>query len=122
MKRPERVLNLWEAKPKRLVQSETTVEGAVTVLVPKFRNPFLVKWVLPHLARPFFRVKLDAVGSAIWNRCDGATPVSAIAEELKSTFGAAVEPVDDRIGSFLRQLERGDLMCVDAAEPTNHSV
>jgi len=115
MKNKERVLNLWDTMPQRLAEWESTAEGAVTVLVPKFRNPFLVKWVLPHLARPFFRVKLDAVGSEIWSRCDGSTTVTKIAEELQAKFGPSVEPVGDRIGSFLRQLERGDLVRIDAA-------
>jgi hypothetical protein len=115
MKQQERVLNLWETKPQRLAEWESTAEGAVTVLVPKFRNPFLVKWILPHLAKPYFRVKLDAVGSEIWSRCDGSTPVATIAQGLQAKFGETVEPVGDRIGSFLRQLERGDLVRIDAA-------
>ncbi len=107
--------NLWELTPLRNAKWETTEEGKVVVLVPKFKNPFLVKWVLPHLAKPFFRIKLDEIGSLIWKQCDGATSISTIAESLKQTFGDAVDPVDARINKFLNHLERGDLLVVERA-------
>ena len=106
-------VNLWELTPLRNAKWETTEEGKVVVLVPKFKNPFLVKLVLPYLAKPFFRIKLDDIGSLIWKQCDGATSLSTIAESLKEKFGDAVEPVDDRINKFLNHLERGDLLVVE---------
>lgn len=115
MKPQDRAPNLLDMKPHRLVEWETADDGSVTVLVPKFRNPILVRWVLPRLAHPHVRVKLDAVGSVIWNQCDGAMTVSQIAGVLQQQFGASVEPVGERIGSFLRHLERGDLLRIDAA-------
>lgn len=105
-------LNLWELQPQRNAQWETTEEGKIVVLVPKFKNPLLVKWILPYLAKPFFRIKLDTVGSVIWEMCDGTTPVSRIAERLKEQFGPSVDPVDARINHFLNQLERGDLILI----------
>ncbi len=108
--------NLWELTPLRNAKWETTDEGKVVVLVPKFKNAFLVKWVLPHLAKPFFRIKLDDIGSHIWKQCDGATSLSTIAESLKNKFGDAVEPVDARINKFINHLERGDLLLVERRE------
>lgn len=98
--------------PVRMFPFETGEDGIVTVLVPKFRNRFLVRYVLPYLAHPNFRVKLDAIGSHIWSRCDGATAVGTIAESLRERFGEAVEPVEGRIAKFLQHLERGDLLSV----------
>jgi hypothetical protein len=112
-------INLWELKPLRIAKWETTEDGKVVVLVPKFKNPFLVKWVLPYLAKPFFRIKLDDIGSAIWQRCDGATSVAVIAQSLKDKFGGSVEPVDERINKFLNHLERGDLLSAERMETTN---
>lgn len=106
-------LNLWDLKPKRNAKWETTEEGKVVVLVPKFRHPFLVKWLMPYLSKPFFRIKLDDVGSTIWNLCDGNTFISTIAEMLKEQFGESIEPVDARITAFLQRLERGDLITVE---------
>jgi hypothetical protein len=105
-------VNLWDVVPVRNAEWETTPEGKVVVLVPKFRNAFLVKWVQPRLAKPHFRIKLDEVGSHIWKRCDGATKVSAIAESLTLTFGDSVQPVAERMTKYLNHLERGDLLLV----------
>ncbi|MEW5799100.1 MAG: PqqD family protein [Bacteroidota bacterium] len=112
MKKEKQLANLLDLKPKRNAEWETTDEGKVVVLVPKFRNPFLVKWVLPYLSKPYFRIKLDDIGSAIWQQLDGGTPISHVAENLKTKFGAAVEPVESRINHFLNQLERGDLVTI----------
>jgi hypothetical protein len=112
-------VNLWELTPLRNAKWETTAEGKVVVLVPKFKNPFLTKWILPYLAKPFFRIKLDDIGSSIWQQCDGATSISTIAESLKTKFGAAVDPVDERINKFLNHLERGDLLLIERMESTN---
>ncbi len=105
-------------KPLRIAKWETTEDGKVVVLVPKFKNQFLAKWILPYLAKPFFRIKLDDIGSAIWQQCDGATSVAAIAQSLKEKFGGSVEPVDERINKFLNHLERGDLLSVNRMETT----
>lgn len=112
-------MNLWELTPLRSAKWEISEDGKVVVLVPKFKNSFLVKWILPYLAKPFFRIKLDEIGSAIWQQCDGTTPVSAIAGSLKTTFGSAVEPVDERINKFINHLERGDLLTIERRETTN---
>jgi len=118
MKKEKQFLNLWDLKPKRNAEWETTDDGKIVVLVPKFKNAFLVKWILPYLAKPFFRINLDAVGTAIWQQCDGATPVSRIAEDLQKKFGAAVDPVDARINHFLNHLERGDLIIIEQQHHT----
>ena len=118
-KEETQAVNLWELKPLRIAKWETTEEGKVVVLVPKFKNPFLAKWILPFLAKPFFRIKLDDIGSLIWQQCDGATPISTIAETLRAKFGEAVDPVDERINKFLNHLERGDLLSVKRMESTN---
>lgn len=105
--------NLWDLRPKRAAEWERTGEGKTVILVPKFRHPLLARWVMPYLRRPYFRINLDDVGTAIWERCDGATTVSSIADGLQQRFGAAVEPVEGRITHFLRHLERGDLVTFD---------
>lgn len=104
--------NLWDVIPQRIAEWETAEDGKVIVLVPKFKNAFLAKWLQPRLAKPFFRIKLDEVGSHIWKLCDGSTKVSQIAESLQKQFGGVVEPVDIRIKKFFNHLERGDLLKV----------
>jgi hypothetical protein len=98
--------NLLEMKPVRNIGWETEPDGRAVLIIPKFRGALLQKWLLPWLARPNFRVKLDAHGSFIWQHCDGQTPVANMAEEMLVAFGPEIEPVYERIAAFIRKLER----------------
>lgn len=107
-----KTFNLFELKPVRSISWETGDNGFIVLLVPKFRNPHLVKWLLPRLSKPNFRVKLDAHGSFIWSQCDGDTTVLEIAERMKVKFGEAVEPLDDRIARFIQKLEHEKFLVI----------
>ena len=98
--------NLLELKPMRNVGWETEPDGRTVIILPKFRSALMQKWVLPWLARPNFRVKLDTHGSFIWQHCDGRTPVGEMAEKMLTAFGPGIEPVYERIAAFIRKLER----------------
>ena len=98
--------NLLELKPVRNVSWETEPDGRAVLIIPKFRGTLMQKWVLPWLAQPNFRVKLDARGSFIWQHCDGQMPVGEMAEKMLAAFGPEIEPVYERIAAFIRRLER----------------
>ena len=82
-------------------------EGAVTLLVPRFGRgrfgAFLERRFRP---RPY-RVQLDDVGSFIWKRCDGKSRVDEIGTSMRDEFGERVEPVEERLVKFLKNLLRG---------------
>lgn len=102
--------NLLDLKPVRNMDWETGENGLTVLLIPKFQNRYLVKWLMPRLAKPNFRVKLDAYGSFVWNQCDGNTTVAEMAERMREQFGEKVEPLYDRIAKFLQRLEREDFL------------
>lgn len=102
----ERKTNLLELTPVRNVSSETNEDQKVTLLIPKFKNRFAVKYFEPLLAKKHFRLKLDPYGSFVWSRIDGNTSVMAIADAMKEHFGESVEPVYDRVGKFILMLQR----------------
>jgi len=99
-------LNLLELKPLRNAKWEIAETGLAVILIPKFRNEFLVRYLLPFFAKKNFRVKLDAFGSFLWKHCDGLTNIQTIGERMKQEFGVAADPVYERLGRFLRKLER----------------
>ena len=103
-------VNLLETRLTRRFQWEADSDGRAVVLVPKFRQTLLARWLLPFLARPNFRVRLDEFGTFVWRRCDGATPVSQIADEISAAFGERAEPLYERLGQFVRRLERDGLV------------
>lgn len=96
----------------RNIQWETGENGQVVLLVPKFQNRFLVKWIQPRLSRPYFRVKLDAYGSFIWQQCDGSATVAQIAVLMKDKFSEEMESMYKRINVFIRRLDESKFVLI----------
>ena len=108
MKQHAKPVNLLNLKPEKLFQSEEGPDGNVIVLVPKFRHPWM-QWLQVRIRSKHFRVKLDVFGSHIWRICDGKTPVAAIAESFRESFGDVPE-LYERISRFLGRLEHDSLI------------
>ncbi|MGB7624711.1 MAG: PqqD family protein [Terriglobia bacterium] len=115
--KPKEPRNLYELKPRRLVEWELAQDSRVTLLIPKFRKGLLARTLQPRLRRPLFRINLDEFGSFVWLSCNGKADVRSIGEEMMSKFGPSAEPVYDRIGQFLRQLESSKF--IDFPESSN---
>jgi hypothetical protein len=103
-------INLLELTPVQRVPWETGESGHVVVLVPKFRNPLLVRWLVPHMKYPDVRVKLDALGSYVWKMCNGTTTVAEMVGSLTAEFGDTAASAQERIRKFLLTLEKTDLV------------
>ncbi len=99
-------VNLLDVKPQRTAQWVQESDEIVVILIPKFNNPFLVRWLLPYLKSQNFRLSLDRYGSAMWNACDGLTPVAAIIETMKVRFPGEAESMAERVIGFTRHLLR----------------
>ncbi len=102
--------NLLDLKPVRNLEWETKENDLIVLLVPKFRNRVLLRYLLPRLAKPNIRVELDGYGSFLWQQCDGAATVFEIAQRMKTKFGDEFDPSYERIGSFVRQMLRNDFI------------
>jgi hypothetical protein len=106
-------INLLDLKPSRNLKWETGEKNEVILFVPKFQNRLLVKYVMPNIKRPYFRIKLDDHGSLIWNLCDGNTTVGNMADKLKEKFGENFDPTYERIGKFVNQLLRDKFLTIE---------
>ncbi|MBN1271754.1 MAG: PqqD family protein [Candidatus Aminicenantes bacterium] len=102
----EAPVNLLDLIPERRIEWEKTDAGLVNLLKVKFRHPWLVKHLIPRLKNPYFRIKLDDIGSSTWKACDGKRDVRQVGKILKEEFGEKVEPLYDRLAFFLQQLEK----------------
>jgi len=91
---------------------ETGEKDIIVLLIPKFHNKFLVKYVTPNLKHPFFHIKLDEYGSLIWNMCDGDTTIGQISDELTKIYGENFDPSFQRISNFFSQLIRDKFVVV----------
>lgn len=93
-------LNYLEVRPIRNYNETVDENNLVTVLIPKFKNRFAVKFVIPYMQHKFFKVKLDEFGSAAWLLIDKRRNVGEIAAELVKQFGEKIQPVEERLTRF----------------------
>ena len=107
-----KALNLLDLTPVRNARFETNEEGLVTLFVPKFQNQWTVRWLIPLLAKPYIRLKLDAYGSFIWNACDGNTTVRNIGIKMSEKFGEEIDSLYERIGLFVRRLDESQSLLI----------
>lgn len=56
------------------------------------------------------RLRLDETGSFAWRRFDGETTVGEVVAEVRKAFGEDAEPVEQRLGAFVRLLRRERLV------------
>lgn len=70
---------------------------------PRARGPIRVLHAITH-AMSVPRVRLDELGSFCWSRLDGERTVEQIAGDVRDAFGEAAEPVEERLGTFVRML------------------
>ena len=68
------------------------------------------RWFARSLGRPHIAVKLDELGSAVWEACDGAACVGAIAEDLQGRFEMDGTSLHERLARYFRDLEHGRLI------------
>ncbi len=59
------------------------------------------------------RVRLDDVGSFSWRQFDGERSCRDVCHALREEFGEAIEPVEERLGTFLRMLLQQRLVRLD---------
>ncbi|HQP35908.1 MAG TPA: PqqD family protein [Polyangiaceae bacterium] len=95
--------------PVRKAGHETTDDGKVVVLQPRFEWRPLQAW-MERMGRPHFRVKLDEVGSFIWTRCNGEAEAGEIAVALEAQFGERVAPARQRTAQFFRNMVRAGIV------------
>jgi len=98
-------VNLWELIPVRKFEFEKSENELVTILIPKFTNKFLVQHLMPRLKYPFIKIKLDEIGSVVWNEIDGKKKVGEIADILEKKFGEKIQPIEERLSKFFTQLK-----------------
>ena len=99
-------INLLDLIPVKSIKWQKNEEGLIILLKPKFKNPFLAKHILPRLKNPYYKINLDAVGSSVWELCDGYLNVKELGKRMKDKFGDKVEPLYDRLALFLQDMEK----------------
>ena len=56
------------------------------------------------MKNPNYKIKLDDIGSWVWQNIDGKSSVAKIEDGLEQAFGKRVEPVSERLQLFIQSL------------------
>lgn len=92
--------------PKWNQKWEKNENGLTVLLIPKFGDHLIGRWFMSNLKRPYVHLKLDEIGSFVWEHCNGSVTVEEIGNKLKTKFGNKVEPVFERLALFFQSLEK----------------
>lgn len=98
--------NLYDLRPVRTVPWEPVGNGRVVLKAPKFRAKLLARFLMPRLKRPDFAVRLDEMGSCVWQACNGTATVLEIAGTVHAQRGGERDDIDARVAEFVRRMER----------------
>jgi len=98
--------NLLDLIPVKIINAQKKEDGKITIFQPKFKNKFMLKFVVPKLKNPDFKVNIDEFGSFVWEQIDGCLTVEKIGEKLEEHFKEEIEPVYERLSLFIQSMER----------------
>lgn len=90
-----------------------TDDSLIRIEVPKFKNPVGIGFCRLLKLGEKIGIKLDKIGSFIYERCDGSKTVGTIISEARHKFGEDIEPAIPRVREFFRALERNKLIAFD---------
>ncbi len=107
--------NLLELVPRRFPKYDVDSEGIVTIRVPRFKYAWMATRFVPKWKNPDILTRLDSFGSFVWQQIDGVRTVADIADALNARFGEEINPVYERLSTFIHQLlRRGFITLSDA--------
>ncbi|MDT3738089.1 MAG: PqqD family protein [Candidatus Kapabacteria bacterium] len=106
-KKNKDVINYLDLTPVRLHNHNIKDDGLIDVLVPRFSDRILGRYLQPKLKkRPFIKANLDELGTATWLQIDGLNKVGEIINKLDAELGEKISPAQQRITLFLSYLHR----------------
>jgi hypothetical protein len=84
--------------------------GLVTILFIKKKLNIIERIFFKKISSKPYKIDLDEIGSFVWNLCDGNKTVKEITEISKRNFGERIEPAEERVEKFIRQMNKNKLV------------
>jgi hypothetical protein len=102
----DEILNLY---PERLCEYEIYDNIVVVLYIDK--NPSFIERLFfrKYLNKPY-KIDLDEIGSFIYPLCDRSKSVREIIELGKEVFAEKIEPAEQRVVQFMKQLHSKKLI------------
>lgn len=95
--------------PVRKVQHEI-VNNFVVLKFKNSKKGFIDKLFFKNKKEVTYKIDLDEIGSFIWLLIDGKKSVNSLINFTSEKFGEKVEPVDQRVKLFLKQMNDNHLI------------
>ncbi|GAB4370150.1 MAG: PqqD family protein [Calditrichia bacterium] len=92
-----------EYYPVRNREFEINQDQVAVIIIPHPENRLMDK-LLPRPQQPAGRIKLDEIGTFVWEMCDGKSTIKEICTALEKKFGERVKPAEERTVVFLQQM------------------
>ena len=96
--------------PAREVESERRDDGNVVLLRPRKLGGVFGKLLGPRLPSRVERIRLDDVGSQVWELIDGERTVAQIALEVEERLGEILSQRDHRVSLFVSTMHRNGMI------------
>ncbi len=84
-------------------------DDVVTVLYHK-KPTIIEKIFFRWMVNKPYKIDLDEIGSFIWGKINGVLNVDEIIDITKEHFGEKVEPAEDRVIQFIKQMHQTKLI------------
>lgn len=102
--------NVLDYVPLPAARWEMGDDQLIHLLVPKFTNRWLKKYILPRVKHPDVRIHLDDFGTWVWGHMDGTRTLLEIGRAMEAEYGESVKPVYERLGLFVNMLAQRGLV------------
>jgi hypothetical protein len=99
--------NFLDLRPVRVLSHEVRDDGAINLLMPRFKNRINSALFQPNSRGKIIIIKLDRFGSHTWLLIDGYSTVAEISQKLKEQFTEELKPIEEteeRVTKFLSLL------------------
>lgn len=97
--------NILGMVPKHVVENFTETDGLVTLNLPKFKQPFFSKWLIPRGKSSFIHIKFDKIGSQVWKQIDGKKNLQEICNAIKPNLQEKeIVNLEERSAKFITEL------------------
>ena len=107
---------MLEATPLRNAAATVEPDGAggLRIAIPAARPRWLVpplSWILP--VRRTRTVRLDRVGTRVWELCDGESTVESVVDAFAGAYNLTFHEARVAVTNYLRQLVRRGALAIE---------
>jgi hypothetical protein len=106
----KRKQNFFDMTPIANYAHEVNIDGIVIVLIPRFDNHIIGKWLNKKSSKKEIKTDLDEQGSKVYLLIDGKRTVFEIYKIIKEEGILDIEQAQERIVTYFRMLYNNGLI------------